>query len=270
MRRYNVNSIAMGKSVLMAFIMAQWRDINHHKPLDCLLTAESSFPLLGFSCLALKVNGKWRARPVKWERTRRRWWSLCFCCLCGPKDTPQIAQRLPYFLQWETRASLSVGNIWLLIASISVHQQQLGTPRTAKARGNKGVGNVWERGFEAEMDMNREAVLNNTAVCRHDKTGQRNCQEIMFCGEGWREFQVKEIQARRSEEEEKPKMCEMRQMKWKKVECMRAGAIESRMYDHAEQEKPHEAKRNDGDDTPGSLLEPQPAHHPAHSKCVLI
>lgn len=42
---------------------------------------------------------------------------------------------------------------------------------------NKDVGNVWERGFEAEMDVNREAVLNDTAVCRHDKTGQRNCQK---------------------------------------------------------------------------------------------
>lgn len=105
--------------------------------------------------------------------------------LCGPKDTPQITQRLPYFLQRETRASLSGGSIWLLIASISVHQRQRGTPwRGQSTRGNKDVGNVWERGFEAETDMNREAVLKNTAACRHDKTGQRNCQKLMLCGEG--------------------------------------------------------------------------------------
>lgn len=62
----------------------------------------------------------------------------------------------------------------------AVHGQSTG--------GNKGVGNVWERGFEAEMDMNREAVLNNTAACRHDKTGQRNCQKLMLCGEDKESF----------------------------------------------------------------------------------
>lgn len=62
----------------------------------------------------------------------------------------------------------------------------------------------------------------------------------------------------------------MRQTKGKKEECLRAGATVGRMYDRTEQEEPHEAKRNDGDHTPGSLLEPQSAHHPARSKCALI
>lgn len=51
-------------------------------------------------------------------------------------------------------------------------------------RGNKDGGNVWEQGFEAEMDMNRGAVLYNTGVCKRDKTGQGNCQKIMLCGKG--------------------------------------------------------------------------------------
>lgn len=61
-----------------------------------------------------------------------------------------------------------------------------------------------------------------------------------------------------------------------KVEYTRAGANEIRIYDGTRQKKPHVAKRNDADDTPGSVLEPESAHHAAqkqmcsHLSCTFL